>query len=112
MVAALSYTIIRKGLKEMKRRHTAEEELRRHHDQLEVLVQERTAELQDALSKVKTLSGFLPICASCKNVRDDKGYWQQIEAYIKDHSDAVFSHSICPSCAAKLYPDIFPEAGQ
>ena len=61
--------------------------------------------LQKALSEVKTLSGFLPICASCKKIRDDKGYWNQIESYIKDHSEAQFSHGICPDCAQKLYPD-------
>ena len=60
-------------------------------------------ELQDALSKVKKLSGFLPICASCKRIRDDKGYWNQIESYIRDHSDIDFSHGICPECAQKLY---------
>lgn len=57
-------------------------------------------------AKVKTLSGFLPICASCKKIRDDKGYWNQIEIYIKEHSEADFSHSICPGCAKKLYPDL------
>jgi hypothetical protein len=64
-------------------------------------------ELRDALSKVKLLSGFLPICASCKKIRDDKGYWRQIEAYIRDHSEAEFSHGVCPECARKLYPDFF-----
>lgn len=62
--------------------------------------------LQDALAEVKRLSGLLPICASCKKIRDDKGYWQQIEAYIRDHSEAEFSHSICPECAEKLYPKV------
>ncbi|MDQ5987061.1 MAG: hypothetical protein CSYNP_02797 [Syntrophus sp. SKADARSKE-3] len=62
-------------------------------------------ELREALSQVKTLSGLLPICASCKKIRDDKGYWNQIEYYIKEHSDAEFSHSICPECAEKLYPE-------
>lgn len=62
-------------------------------------------ELKSALSKVKLLSGFLPICASCKKIRDDKGYWNQIESYIRDHSEAEFSHSICPDCAKKLYSD-------
>jgi uncharacterized PurR-regulated membrane protein YhhQ (DUF165 family) len=62
-------------------------------------------ELQKALSEVKTLRGFIPICASCKNIRDDKGYWKKIEEYIQSHSDAEFSHSICPDCAKKLYPD-------
>lgn len=61
--------------------------------------------LQEALAKVKTLSGLLPICSSCKKIRDDKGYWNQIEAYIRDHSEAEFSHGICPECARKLYPD-------
>jgi PAS domain S-box-containing protein len=65
-----------------------------------------TEELKKALAKVKQLSGFLPICATCKKIRDDKGYWNQIESYIKDHSEAEFSHSICPECAKKLYSDI------
>ena len=59
--------------------------------------------LKDALSKVKLLSGFLPICASCKKIRDDKGYWSQIESYVRDHSEAEFSHGICPDCAKKVY---------
>jgi uncharacterized paraquat-inducible protein A len=64
-------------------------------------------ELREALSKIKTLSGMLPICASCKKIRDDKGYWNQIESYIKRHSEAEFSHSICPECAKKMYPDLY-----
>lgn len=59
--------------------------------------------LQEAIEKVKVLSGFLPICASCKKIRDDKGYWTQIETYIRDHSEAEFSHGICPDCAEKHY---------
>jgi PAS domain S-box-containing protein len=74
-----------------KRKHAEEER--------EKLVQE----LQDALAHVKTLSGLLPICASCKKIRDDQGYWTQLEAYIRDHSEAEFSHSICPECRKKLY---------
>ena len=62
-------------------------------------------ELQDPLAKIKTLRGLLPICASCKRIRDDKGYWNQIEAYIRDHSEAQFSHGICPECKRKLYPE-------
>jgi hypothetical protein len=61
-------------------------------------------ELQDALADVKLLSGLVPICASCKKIRDDQGYWTQIESYIQDRSDAKFSHSICPDCAQKMYP--------
>jgi CHASE3 domain sensor protein len=62
-------------------------------------------DLQEALSQVKELSGLLPICASCKNIKDDEGYWSQIEIYLRDHSAAEFSHSICPTCLEKLYPD-------
>ncbi len=65
--------------------------------------------LSDALAKIKTLSGILPICASCKKIRDDRGYWNQVEAYVRDHSEAEFSHSICPDCAIKLYPDYFKQ---
>jgi hypothetical protein len=57
-------------------------------------------------NKVKTLSGFLPICASCKKIRDDKGYWNQVEAYISEHSEVEFIHSLCPDCMKKLYPDL------
>jgi PAS domain S-box-containing protein len=63
-------------------------------------------ELQDALAKVKTLSGLIPICASCKKIRDDKGYWSQVETYVAKHSAAKFSHGICPDCAKELYPDV------
>ena len=63
-------------------------------------------ELQHALGEVKTLSGLLPICAACKKIRDDKGYWNQIETYIASHSDADFTHSICPDCMKDLYPDL------
>jgi len=64
-------------------------------------------QLQESLAEIKTLSGLLPICASCKNIRDDKGYWNQIEVYISGHSEAEFSHIICPKCAKKLYPDFY-----
>lgn len=63
--------------------------------------------LERALLEVKQLSGLLPICASCKRIRDDKGQWQLIEDYISTHSDADFSHGICPECAAKLYPEVY-----
>jgi len=61
-------------------------------------------DLQSALAKVKTLKGLLPMCANCQKIRDDRGYWQQVEQYIRDHSDADFTHGICPECARKLYP--------
>jgi len=63
-------------------------------------------ELQEALAKVKQLSGLLPICASCKKIKDDKGYWNQIEAYISEKSEAEFTHGLCPDCAKKYYDDI------
>jgi CheY-like chemotaxis protein len=61
-------------------------------------------DLQKALSEVKKLSGLLPICASCKKIRNDQGYWSQVEAYIEEHSEVVFTHSVCPECAKALYP--------
>ncbi|MCP4643702.1 MAG: GAF domain-containing protein [bacterium] len=63
-------------------------------------------ELQDALAHIKTLHGLIPICANCKKVRDDHGYWQRIEIYLRDHSDADFSHGLCPECMETLYPDL------
>jgi GAF domain-containing protein len=68
------------------------------------------SQLQDALGNIKTLRGLLPICASCKKIRDDKGYWNYLEIFIRDHSEATFSHSICPQCKRKVYPpEEFPE---
>lgn len=64
------------------------------------------ADLQDAIAKINTLKGLLPICANCKKIRDDKDRWEQIEFYIREHSEAEFTHSICPECAKKLYPDL------
>lgn len=68
-------------------------------------------ELTDALSKVRTLSGLLPICASCKKIRNDKGYWEQIEMYIRDHSEAEFPHGLCPDCMERLYPHLYKKKG-
>ncbi len=61
----------------------------------------------DALSKIKTLSGMLPICSSCKRIRDDEGYWTQIETYVNEHSEAEFSHGLCPECAQRIYPQFY-----
>ena len=66
-------------------------------------------DLQETLSEVKMLRGLLPICANCKSIRDDKGYWTQIETYIRDHSEAEFSHGICPECAKKIYPEFYKD---
>jgi PleD family two-component response regulator len=72
-------------------------------------LQTQNKHLQAVLANVKTLSGLLPICANCKKIRDDEGYWHAVEEYIHDHSNAVFSHGICPDCIKTLYPSHFPE---
>lgn len=73
--------------------------------QVEMERERLIGELQQALSEVKTLSGLLPICTSCKKIRNDEGYWERIEKYISDRSGALFSHGLCPECVRKLYPD-------
>lgn len=90
-------------------------ELQRLNNELEREVNERStvqisneqliSELRAAMAEVKTLSGLLPICASCKQVRDDQGYWSQIDTYLRKHTDISFSHGLCTECAHKLYPD-------
>jgi signal transduction histidine kinase len=107
IILLLSVYIIRNSLKEMIKRLVAEKDLYNYKDGLEELVEKRTGELQEAMSKIKILSGFLPICASCKKIRDDNGCWNQIESYVRDHSEAEFSHGICPDCAENLYPELY-----
>lgn len=80
---------------------TAEREAKRYHEEREQLVRE----LREALSKVKQLSGLLPICMHCKKIRHDNGGWQQIEVYIREHAEVDFSHGICPDCFKKNYPE-------
>jgi PAS domain-containing protein len=117
-------------VRDITNRKLVEEELQIHQNHLEWLVRERTAEitgmneqlqreinekkrtgaekerlineLRDALANVKKLSGLLPMCAWCKKIRDDQGYWKRVEAYIGEHSDARFTHGICPDCVGKL----------
>jgi len=101
--------------REIKERTSSQEELQLRNQELENLnlqltttkdnLESTNKDLERALSDIKQLSGMLPICASCKKIRNDSGYWQQIETYIRDHSQVEFSHSICPDCVAKLYPD-------
>jgi len=74
----------------------------------ETLVKERER-LQKALDEVRTLRGIVPICSNCKKIRDDRGYWNQIESYIRDHSEAEFSHGLCPDCVRKLFPQAFDD---
>lgn len=85
---ALTYMIYRRRIHSLRRR--------------ELILQEK---VEEALAEVRVLSGMLPICSHCKKVRDDKGYWSQIEEYIKEHSEAVFSHGLCPDCMQKHYPE-------
>jgi hypothetical protein len=80
--------------------HSLQEQMRGAEEQEKLL-----HKLQEAMGQLKVLRGILPICANCKKIRDDKGYWKQVEVYIRDHSEADFSHSICPECAKKLYPE-------
>jgi hypothetical protein len=84
-------------------------ELRRLNTELQARneqLQTRNKQFQVTLNKVKLLSGLLPICGNCKKIRDDEGYWQDVEVYVRDHSEAKFSHGICPNCMQELYPEI------
>ncbi len=72
----------------------------------ESVLRDRTAELEQALADVKQLSGLIPICAHCKDIRDDDGYWNEIERYISRRSEVTFTHGICPDCARKYFPDV------
>jgi PAS domain-containing protein len=99
-------------VRDITERKKQEEEIERHRNHLKELVEERTEELtkaneelQEAITKIKTLKGLIPICAWCKKIRDDKGYWNLLETYIKDHSDADFTHGICPECAEKFHKE-------
>ncbi|MDD2998384.1 MAG: GAF domain-containing protein [Candidatus Riflebacteria bacterium] len=69
------------------------------------LLKEKTESLEQALSEVKTLRGLLPMCSNCKKIRDDKGLWTRLEAYLSSHTDARFTHGLCPDCLRELYPD-------
>ena len=82
-----------------------EEELKRQVDEKTSKLEKINQELRIALNEIKTLQGIIPICANCKKIRDDEGYWNRIESYIEQHSDAKFSHGICRECAEKLYGD-------
>jgi methyl-accepting chemotaxis protein len=81
-------------------------EIKKANQELEQRVKERTRDLETALSEIKTLKGIIPICSHCKKIRDDDGYWNQLETYIRDHSEAQLSHGICRECAKKYYPDL------
>lgn len=72
------------------------------------VVEELNVDLQTTLAEVKVLKEILPICANCKKIRDDQGYWQQVESYISEHTNASFTHGICPDCMKTLYADYYP----
>jgi hypothetical protein len=75
----------------------------------EEILQEERNKLREALDQVNVLSGLIPICSSCKKVRDDKGYWNKIDSYLQSHSELEFTHGICPECAREMYSDFFKE---
>jgi len=81
-------------------------QLTERNQMLEVLVAERTAELSNAIAKMKKLSGMLPICSGCKKIRDDKNYWSEVETYVMDHSEAQFTHGLCPTCLDIYFPEL------
>jgi GAF domain-containing protein len=95
----------REALQALGRAVVAQLELRRHIQERDTLLQQLNA----AAANIKVLRGLIPICASCKKIRDDKGYWNQIEVYVADHSEADFTHGCCPECAKRLYPDAYKE---
>ena len=93
----------------LKRENKIKDELNQKNQELvasKTNLEENLKRLEEASRNIKILSGLIPICASCKKIRDDEGYWHQIEQYINEHSDAVFSHGLCPACAKKMYPDM------
>ena len=84
-------------------------EVGRHIVELQASLAAKIEELRQAALQIKTLRGIVPICASCKMIRDDKGYWNQVESYISAHTEGLFSHSLCPSCVRRLYPEFADE---
>ncbi len=117
ILALFTFTLI---FQQRQRRKRAELELIKHQMDLETTIQKRTQQLDSinaalvekneslerALKEIKTLKGIVPICSYCKNIRDDKGYWEKVEVYVHRHSQADFSHSICPECAKKHFPEM------
>jgi C4-dicarboxylate-specific signal transduction histidine kinase len=101
LVANTARVIFRLDVK----RQQAEEEIATLNESLERKVEERTRALEESLGRVKQLKGLLPICAWCKKVRDDHDYWHSVEDYVSNHTDARFSHGMCPECAKDIMPE-------
>jgi CheY-like chemotaxis protein len=80
--------------------------------QVNVTLQQRNRELEEVMAHIKMLRGLLPICSHCKKIRNDEGYWQQVEVYVSEHSEAEFSHGLCPDCLQRLYPDTYQKSIQ
>jgi hypothetical protein len=87
-------------------RHYSEERLKRLVAERTMELEESNQKLQNALSEIKTLQGIIPICSKCKKIRDDQGFWQQVESYVTKHSQATFSHAICPECLEEYYREL------
>lgn len=83
--------------------------LQRHLEVKNAQLQKKNDEFEAALGMVKQLSGMLPICANCKKIRDDEGYWKDVAVYVRDHSEAEFTHGICPDCIEVLYPGLYDD---
>jgi len=106
IVALVVIAVVSGRMSDLSRRVRQELEARRAAEEAnEALI----ADLRRALSEVRTLKGLLPICANCKKVRDDSGYWSSVEQFIRQHVDVQFTHSLCPECLRTLYPDVYEE---
>jgi hypothetical protein len=88
------------------KKHYIEEELKRQVVEKTCELEKTNQELKIAFDEIKTLRGIIPICSNCKKIRDDQGFWQQVESYVTEHTEASFSHGICPNCIEKLYGDL------
>ena len=88
------------------KKHYIEEELKRQVVEKTCELEKTNQELKIAFDEIKTLRGIIPICSNCKKIRDDQGFWQQVESYVTEHTEASFSHGICPNCVEKLYGDL------
>ena len=98
-------------IRDISSRKRTEKELEAYRDNLEKLVEARTLELRNAINELRILRRILPLCSFCKKIRDDKGYWEQVDVYIHKHLDADITHGICPECAEKHYPEFFDKKG-